>query len=226
MYNRAIQRKKGRSGKLEQKQTTILGTLGRKLRTQFLTGVVAVIPIGVTLGILIWIFVTFDSILEPLVKLVFGRPVPGVGFGITLLLIYLIGVITSNVLGKKLLQFGESLLAKVPLVWQLYIATKEIVNSFRRSEESAFTQVVLVEFPRKGMRTIAFVTHETADKQGRKLLNIFVPTSPNPMSGFLQIAREDEVIRTDISVDDALKMVVSAGKISSPEIEARLGAQD
>ena len=161
-----------------------------------------------------------------MVTLALGRPIPGIGFGITLLLIYLIGVIVSNVLGKKLLGYGESLLARVPLVRQLYIGIKEIVNSFRQSDKSGFMQVVLVEFPRKGIRTIGFVTHESADKEGRKLLNIFVPTSPNPMSGFLQIAREDEVVRTDISVDAALKIVVSAGKLSSEEIEAALRSQD
>jgi len=225
MYNRVIYYKRG-SGKLEGKHTTFLSAPVRKLRTHFLAGLVAVIPISVTLGILIWIFVTVDNFLAPLVTLALGRPIPGIGFGITLLLIYLIGVIISNVLGKKLLGYGESLLARVPLVWQLYMGTKEIVNSFRRSDKSGFTQVVLVEFPRKGMRTIGFVTHESVDKEGRKLLNIFVPTSPNPMSGFLQIAREDEVVRTDISVDAALKIVVSAGKLSSEEIEAALRSQD
>ena len=211
---------------MEHTHTAIFRRVGRKLRTQFLTGVVAIIPISVTLGILVWIFVTVDNFLAPLVKLAFGRPVPGVGFGITLLLIYLVGVIASNVLGRKLLEYGESLLARVPLVRQLYIGVKEIVNSFRQSNKSGFKQVVLVEFPRKGMRTIGFVTYESTDKDGRKLLNIFVPTAPNPMSGFLQIAREDEVVRTDISVDAALKIIVSAGKLSSPEIEAKLGSQD
>jgi len=210
---------------VEKKHTTFVAVLGRKLRTQFLAGVVAIIPISVTLGILVWIFVTVDNFLAPLVKLAFGRPVPGVGFGITLLLIYLVGVIASNVLGRKLLEYGESLLARVPLVRQLYIGVKEIVNGFRQSNKSGFKQVVLVEFPRKGMRTIGFVTYESTDKDGRKLLNIFVPTAPNPMSGFLQIAREDEVVRTDISVDAALKIIVSAGKLSSPEIEAKLGSQ-
>ena len=92
----------------------------RKLRTQFLAGVVAIIPISVTVGILVWVFLTVDNFLAPLVKPVFGRPIPGVGFGITVLLIYLIGVLVSNVLGKKLFEYAESWLSKVPLVWQLY----------------------------------------------------------------------------------------------------------
>ena len=83
-------------------------------------------------------------------------------------------------------------------------------------------QVVLVEFPRKGTRTIGFITNESYDKSGERLLNIFIPTSPNPTSGFLQIMREGEIIRTNISVDDALKMVVSAGRVSLEEVSDKL----
>jgi len=199
-----------------------LRALGRKLRTHFLAGLVVAIPIAVPIAVLVWIFLTVDNFLEPIITPIVGRQVPGIGFGVTILLIYLLGVLASNVLGRKLLQVGESWLARVPMVWQIYIGVKEVVNSFRQSDRSGFTQVVLLEFPRKGMRTIGFVTYEATDKQGRKLLNIFVPTAPNPMSGFLQIAREDEIIRTDISVDDAIKIIVSAGKISSPDIELKL----
>lgn len=198
----------------------------RRLRTQFLTGIIVVIPIGITILILVWIFTSVDNILEPLIKLIFGRPIPGVGFGITLILIYLIGLAASNFLGKGLIQYGESLLSRVPVVWQLYSSIKQILESFRDARSSGFMRVVLVEFPRKGMRTIGFITNESTDSSGRKLLNIFIPTSPNPTSGFLQIAREEEVIRTDIPVDDALKMVVSAGKVSPQEIDDKLADKD
>jgi len=196
--------------------------LGRKLRTQFLAGLIAIIPIGITIGVLVWIFTAIDGILEPVVRAIFGRSIPGIGFGATVLLIYLIGVIASNVLGKRLLRFGESLLVRVPVVRQLYTGIKQIVQSFRQSGISNHMQVVLVEFPRKGMRTIGFITNESSDKSGKKLLNIFIPTAPNPTSGFLQIAREEEVIRTDISVDEAFTLVASAGKVSSQKIEAKL----
>jgi len=196
--------------------------LGRKLRTQFLTGLVAIIPIGLTLLVLVWVFNAVDGILEPIVRAIFGRPVPGVGFGATVILIYLVGVIASNILGKKLLRFGESLLVRVPLVRQIYTGIKQILASFRQPGVSNHMQVVLVEFPRKGMRTIGFITNESGDKSGKKLLNIFIPTAPNPTSGFLQIAREEEVIRTNISVEEAFTLVASAGKVSPQEIETRL----
>lgn len=198
----------------------------RKLRNQFLTGIFLTVPIGIVILILVWLFVSIDNILEPVVKAIFGHKIPGVGFAFTLLLIYLIGLFASNFIGKRLIIYSEAALSKVPVVGQLYSGIKQILESFRGSRDSGFMRVVLVEFPGKGMRTIGFITNETTDSSGRKLLNIFIPTAPNPTSGFLQIAREEDVIRTDISVDDAVKMVISAGKVSPKEIDDKLASKD
>jgi len=202
---------------MEHKLGVSLGWLGRKLRGHILAGILVVVPIGVTVLILIWIFSGIDNVLQPVIKTVWGDTIPGVGFGITIVLIYLIGVIASNVLGKKLVGYGESLLAKVPGFRQIYTGIRQILLSFSAPRQAGFMQVVLVEFPRKGMRAIGFVTNESTDKAGETLLHIFVPTSPNPTSGFLQIVREDEIVRTKISVDDALKMLVSAGRVLPKE---------
>ena len=198
----------------------------RKLRNQFLTGIFVVVPIGIVILILVWVFVSIDGIREPIVRAIFGHQIPGVGFVFTLLLIYLIGLAASNFIGKRLIIYSEAVLSKVPVVWQLYSSIKQILESFRSSRNSGFMRVVLVEFPRKGMRTIGFITNESTDSSGRKLLNVFIPTAPNPTSGFLQIAREEDVIRTDIPVDDALKMVISAGKFSPKEIDDKLASKD
>lgn len=205
-------------------QRAFWGRLGKKLRRQFLTGILIVVPIGATILILVWIFTAIDSILQPAIRTVWGHTIPGVGFGITIVLIYLVGIIASNVGGRRLIRYGESLLAKVPVFRPVYSGIKQILESFSAPGKTGFLQVVLVEFPRKGMMTIGFVTNESSSESGEKLLNIFVPTSPNPTSGFLQIAREGEVIRTNISVDDALKMVVSGGKMSPKEVSDRLFA--
>jgi len=203
-------------------QRAFWGRLGKKLRRQFLTGILIVVPIGATILILVWIFTAIDSILQPAIRTVWCHTIPGVGFGITIILIYLVGIIASNVGGRRLIHYGESLLAKVPVFRPVYSGIKQILESFSAPGKTGFLQVVLVEFPRKGMMTIGFVTNESSNEFGEKLLNIFVPTSPNPTSGFLQIAREGEVIRTNISVDDALKMVVSGGKMSPKEVSDRL----
>jgi len=199
--------------------------VGRKLRTQFLTGVLVIVPIGAAVLILRWLFFSIDNILQPVAKSLLGYTVPGLGFGITVVLIYLTGVVATSVIGRRLIRYGESLLSRVPLFRYLYTGIKQIMESFATPREGGFLQVVLVEFPKKGMQVIGFVTSESRVESGEKLLTVFIPTSPNPTSGYLEIVRENDVIRTNISVDDALKMVLSAGKVSLQEVTDRLGAE-
>ncbi len=210
---------------MQRSQRALRGWLSRRLRRQFLAGLLVVVPIGATMLILVWIFIAIDNILQPVIEFVFGRPVPGVGFGITVVLIYLVGVIASNVVGRRLIQFGESLLARVPVVRPLYTSIKQILESFSTPSQSRLLQTVLIEFPRKGIWTIGFITNETTLPSGGTQLNVFIPTAPNPTSGFLQILREEEVIRTDIPVDEALRMVISAGKVSPQEIRDKLSGR-
>lgn len=200
--------------------------LGRKVRTHFFVGILTVVPPVATILILVWVFVRIDNILQPVIKFFWGEPVPGVGFGITVVLIYLIGIIASNVLGKRLIKYGESVLPLMPVVRQLYQGIKQILESFSAPSRAGYMQVVLVEFPRKGMRALGFVTNESSDKSGKKLLHIFVPTSPNPTSGFLEIVREDEIVRTNISVESALRMIVSAGRVSPKGLMAELSTDE
>ena len=202
------------------------GWLGKKLRAQFATGILVVVPIGVTILIFVWIFVVLDNILQPVIRSIWGRTVPGVGFGVTIVIIYLAGVIASNIVGRRVIHYGESLLAKVPAARQLYAGIKQILEGFSKPGKTGFMQVVLIEFPKEGMRAIGFITNESYDKSGERLLNVFIPTSPNPTSGFLEIVTEDKVIRTNISVDDALKMVVSAGRVSLQEVSDKLSPKD
>lgn len=189
------------------------GGVVRKLRRYFITGILVSIPLGATIIILVWIFNTVDNLLQPLITDIWGHTIPGVGFGVTVVLIFLVGIIASNLLGKRLIRYGESLIGRVPIFRQLYSTIKHIVDSFSAPDKTSFLQVVLVEFPRKGMRAIGFVTNESTDKSGQKLVNVLIPNSPNPMSGFLQIVKEEEVVRTKVSVDQALQMIVSAGRM-------------
>ncbi|MCL0037632.1 DUF502 domain-containing protein [Thermodesulfovibrionales bacterium] len=198
-------------------QKAFLSKLWRKLKARFLTGIIVSVPIAVTIGILIWAFLAIDGILQPVIVTLFGHAVPGVGFGVTVLLIYLVGVVANAVGGRALIRYGEALLAKLPVVRQLYAGVKQITEGFSDSLQTGFLQVVLIEFPRKGVRAIGFITNESSDGSNNKLISVFIPTAPNPTSGFLQIVREDDIIRTDIAVDEAMKMVISAGKIAAQE---------
>jgi uncharacterized membrane protein len=194
----------------------------KKLRAYFLAGLLVTVPLGLTVWILLWIFNGIDGFLQPIIDRIIGHHIPGVGFGITVLLIFITGIIVSNVLGRRLLRYGESALMRLPLTRYLYNGIRQIMQAFAAPDKTGFMQVVLVEFPRKGTRTLGFITNETPDESGKKLLNIFIPTSPNPTSGFLQIIEEDQVIRTTLSVDDALKMVVSGGRVSPREVSDKL----
>ncbi|TFH37138.1 MAG: DUF502 domain-containing protein [Dehalococcoidia bacterium] len=185
-----------------------------RMRSHLLAGILVVVPLLATVLILKWLFDWVDELLQPIIRGFAGRPMYGLGFVITLLIVYVAGVITTYFGGQRLLRFVESLIARVPIVRPMYNGIKQVLESFAAPRETGFMQVVLLEFPRKGMRSIGFITNEEYDASGQKLLNVFVPTSPNPTSGFLQIVREEDILRTDISVDDALKMVVSAGRIS------------
>jgi uncharacterized membrane protein len=196
--------------------------LGKKLRAQFVAGILVVVPLGASVLILIWIFNGIDNILQPIIRAVLGHTIPGVGFGITVVLIYLAGVVASNLVGKKLISYWESLLARVPVFRQLYTGIKQILDSFSAPRTTGFMQVVLVEFPRKGLRAVGFITNELSTSSGEKLYNVFIPTAPNPTSGFLEIVQEEDMVRTKIPVNEALKMVVSAGRVSIKEVGDKL----
>jgi uncharacterized membrane protein len=207
---------------MNEKKKTFWSGFGKKLRGQFLAGIFIVVPVGASILILIWVFSGIDNILQPVIKTIFGNPLPGVGFAVTLVIIYLTGVIASNVVGKRLVRFSDSLLSRVPVFRQLYNGIKRIMESFAISDKTGITHVVLIEFPRKGMKAIGFITNEFTDQSGEKLLNILIPTAPNPTSGFLQIVKESDVVRTRITIDDALKMIVSIGSNVPEGMEEKL----
>lgn len=195
----------------------------RTLRKHFLAGILVVVPIGVVILILVWFFSTIDGLLQPAIEFIFGREITGLGFAISLVLIYLAGVLASNIVGRRLIRFGESILARVPVLKQLYSGSKQVVAGLSGTglNKAAFREVVLVEFPRDGMKTIAFVTNEVKSKSGQKLLMIYIPTAPIPTSGYFEMVTEDKVIRTDISIDEAMQMVISSGMVSPAEIDTK-----
>ncbi len=202
--------------------------VGKRVRAHFLAGILVVIPVLATVLILKWLFEWVDDILQPIIRQLVGRPIYGLGFLSTVVFVYVAGFVTTHFGGRRLVVFGESLLRRVPIVRPMYNGFKQIVESFAAPRKTGFMEVVLVEFPRKGMLMLGFVTNEEFDTTGRKLINVFVPTAPNPTSGFLQIVREEDLVRTNIPVDDALKMVVSAGRVALKTVDMKrvAGAAD
>lgn len=197
-----------------------------KLRQNFIAGLVVLIPVVATIWVIKWLFDIIDGILAPAFEPIFGRSIPGFGFVAIVILIYLLGLLVTNVLGKRLIQLGQSIVEKVPVVSQVYNAFRQIMDSLMMSQKGAFKEVVLVEFPRPGMRSVAFITSRTKDSSGQELLTFYIPTAPNPTSGFIEIATPDHVIPTNMSVEDAMKIVLSAGMVCPPVINMKPQEQE
>ena len=200
--------------------------IGKNLRRNFIAGLLVLVPVALVIIVIVWFFNTIDGILQPIIKFFLGRAITGLGFAITFVLIYLVGILASNIVGRRIIQFGEWLVGKLPVLGQLYNAAKQAMTSISglSKTKAAFREVVLVEYPRKGIRTIGFVTNEMLDSEGNLVVAIYLPSTPVPTSGWVILVTEDQVIRTSISVDTAMKMVISGGIASPSELDVRIGA--
>jgi uncharacterized membrane protein len=190
-----------------------------RLRTYFLAGLLVLIPLVVTIGILSWLFNLLDGFLGPYLYDWLGRPMPGLGLIATVVLIFLIGLVTTNIVGRRFLAAVDEALHRIPLVRSIYSTTKQMSSSLLQNRQVAFQQVVLVEYPRRGLYQIGFVTgmiegplqRELAAKAGERVLNVFIPSTPNAMTGFFVMLPERDLTFLGISVQDGLKLVISGG---------------
>jgi uncharacterized membrane protein len=187
----------------------------KRIRKYFISGLIVVVPISLTVYIL-WAIIKFTDRLYPSSFLPFY--VPGFGIVITFVTIFLVGLITTNILGKRLLSLGEYIISRVPLVKEIYHSIKQIAEALFSQKEKNFRRVVLIEYPRNGIYTIVFVTgvaqQSFQDKTGKRLLNVFVPTTPNPTSGFFLMVSEEDVTELDITPEEAFKLIISGGMAS------------
>ena len=200
--------------KKSQKQTS--GLLRHLART-FLAGILVAIPLVVTYFVLRFLFVSLDGIFQPVVKFFLGRSLPGVGLVALIILVYLLGLIAANVIGRTLIHWFDAGMSRTPVIKYIYSAAKQVVDSLRRLQGVPFKKVVIVEFPKVGMYSLAFVTGKPVDFKGQTKIPLFIPHTPNPMTGFLVLLSAEQIIDTDMSIEDAMKMVLSGGLLS-PEV--------
>ena len=177
-------------------------------------------PIGITVLVLKFFFELLDPVLKPAVDLFPGRSVTGTGLVALIVLVYLLGLFAALVVGRRLIGFGHRVMEVIPVVKGIYGTTRMAIEvlSHRKngnkngdSDEEEYSGVVLIDFPRPGIRSIGLITSSMQDTDGEEVLSIYVPTTPIPSSGFLVIARASEVVRTDMSVEDAMRVVISGG---------------
>ena len=202
------------------------------MKKYLLTGLLVWVPLGITLWVLQLIIGTMDQLMPAALRpdywlLRYAAPhfpslkdahhIPGFGVVLTVFVVLFTGVVASNVLGRRLLRVGEQVLNRIPIARSIYSSVKQVSDTVLSDSGQAFRQALLVQFPHKGTWSVGFMTGipggEIADKLGGELVSVFVPTTPNPTSGFLFMARRSEVHELDMSVDEALKYVISMGVV-------------
>jgi len=189
----------------------------KHLKGKLLAGIIVVIPIGITLFIFKFLFNFADGILGTYLDYLLSHVIhkdmhfPGLGMITGAVVVYLAGLLATNVLGKQLLRLGDEMMSHIPFVNSIYSSSKQLMKVFREGKTS-YRRAVFVEWPRPGVKAIGFVTAEV-EQNGTHMVVVYVPTMPNPTSGFALFFREEDVFESGMSVEDALKFVVSGGVV-------------
>ena len=193
------------------------------MKRYFITGILIWVPIGLTAWVLKFLISTMDQSLlllpdkfQP--EMLLGMKVYGIGTILTLLVVFVTGIMTANIIGQKLLVFWEGVLWRIPVVKSIYWSIKQVSDTIFSDKGEAFRKALLVQYPREGAWTIAFMTGQPGGDVANHLkgdyISVYVPTTPNPTSGFFLMMPKDDVIELDMSVDEALKYIISMGVVS------------
>ena len=183
------------------------------------TGLLSILPLAATYWILLKLFQLFSTPGAAIVEYIFKDKVPKyvpelAGFILTILFISFAGMVVSNVLGKRIYAWFETVLSRIPVVSVVYRTIKQITSSLSGPNRQAFKKVVYIEYPRKGIWTLTMVTGESINKTGEKYYHIFVPTTPNPTSGFMLYIPQNDTLETEMSVEEGLKIIISGGMLA------------
>tara|TARA_B100000686_G_C16753852_1_gene954207 strand:+ start:1063 stop:1743 length:681 start_codon:yes stop_codon:yes gene_type:complete len=201
-----------------------------RVRNYFLTGIIVTAPIAITFTVAMWVINWIDSKVVPLIPPDYnpqvilqnytGIHVPGIGLVVVLIGLTVTGFLAAGLLGKFIVRVGENLLSRMPIIRSIYGALKQIFETVLRSSSRSFREVALIEYPRRGIWAIGFITTKTTGEVRSEIkedvVNIFLPTTPNPTSGFLLFVPRKDLIVLDMGVEEAIKMIVSAGIVTPP----------
>lgn len=193
----------------------------KRVQKVFLAGILTLLPVVVTFYLIYFLFTTLDNFLGNFLEEIVQRELPGAGFLLSIAVVFLVGLLTTNLLGKKIIYWGECLIKRIPLIKGIYTSTKQIVDAFSNREKDAFKKVVLLEYPRPGLYALGFVTGssrgEIQAKTKEMMINVFVPTTPNPTSGMLVMVSEGALTPLDMTVEEGLRVLISGGIASPPD---------
>ena len=202
------------------------------MKKYFITGLLIWIPLAITVWVLTLIVRTMDQSLLLLPETLRPEPVlgfyiPGIGALLTILVVLLTGLVAANIVGQRMVRFWEALLARIPVVKSIYYSVKQISDTLFSGSGEAFRKVLLVRYPHPEAWAVAFLTGTPAESvsamTGEELVSVFIPTAPSPVNGFFFFVKKNETIELDMSVDDALKYIVSMGVVAPPVQGNHLG---
>jgi uncharacterized membrane protein len=204
--------------------------LFKHLRTKIFAGILVVLPLGITFLVLKFVFNTLDSILDPLIPNVnislFHHVfhLPGIGIVSFFILLYLIGVITTNVLGHELVIWGDRLFKTIPVVKNIYSSSKQLTDAFSATQKGSFRQAVFVEFPQDGNYVLGFVTNELIDLEQQVKVAVFVPTAFVPPQGFLLFLPKEKLLPSQLTIEEAIKAIMSVGIVTPQTLSVPLSS--
>jgi len=198
------------------------------LKNYFITGLLVILPIFITAYVIWHLIKAMDAVLKfipakYLPETYTNIYIPGVGLILVVILIFIVGILTRNIAGRTVLQFWDNLVDRIPLARILYSSVKQLLQAFFFQNSDSFQRVALIEYPRRGIYVLGFITGESRGeiqvKTNKKMINVFVPTTPNPTSGFYVLVPEEDLILLDMSVEDAFKLLISGGIVSPNEMK-------
>ena len=197
------------------------------IKKNIIAGLLVMVPVSLTYIILKFVITRIDALVVPIVSKIIGEKamenfngyfVPGMGFLILIFFIFFIGLLATNFFGKKLFNFGELVLRKIPIVRVIYITIKKVVDTVSQSNESTFEKMALITYPRAPLKTLGIIVCDTPDSVSKNIeepsVNVFVPTSPNPTTGFVIAVPIKDVDFLKMTVEEGLKMVISFGVVA------------
>ena len=185
----------------------------QKFRSKLFAGLATLLPLYLTFIVIKFLFTKLEEMSGPILKKI-NLDIPGLGIILTVLLVYILGLLVTNFLGKKIFDIGERLVKKVPIVNMIYTTLKQITDTFTKGSMDAFKGAVYIEYPRKGLWTMAFISGESINKDGVSFYHLFVPTTPNPTSGFFLMIPQSDTIKSGMSVENGLKTIISGGLLA------------
>jgi len=200
----------------------------KHLRAKILAGVLVILPLGITIFILKFVFTALDDRVGPIgpevTHFLFHRElhIPGLGIIIFFLLLYLLGLVATNVMGRKLVGWGDRFFTNLPIVKNIYLSSKQLTDAFSATRKGSFRQAVFVEFPQEGSFVLGFITNELSDLTPQTKVTVFVPTAFVPPQGILFFLPKERIIPSQMTIEEAIKTIMSVGIVTPPSLSASL----